>query len=51
MAQPKQVMYQHFAEIVVNSARAALGDPNARIAVGWGIAGRRFVSRKGWAVF
>jgi hypothetical protein len=37
MTQPKQVMYQHFAAIVVNSALLALHVLNARIAVGWGM--------------
>jgi hypothetical protein len=37
MAQPKQVMYQHFAAIVVNSALLALYAPNARIAARWGM--------------
>jgi hypothetical protein len=36
MAQPKQVMYQHFAEIVANGAEHAFCS-NARIAVGWGM--------------
>ena len=37
MAQPKQVMYQHFAAIVRNFAGPRLNAPNARIAVGWGM--------------
>ena len=48
MAQPKQVMYQHFAEIIANCTRAVLLSPNARIAVGWGMPdGDSFCERKG----
>ena len=45
MAQPKQVMYQHFAEIVGNYAdRAFCSERTNRRRLG--DAGRRFVSRK-----